>query len=77
MAGLVVGVAVAGGRRFGALALSFTLGALLPLLAILLPPPAWRVPVTFVAVLIALALTAPSVPGSAGAPAKRAVCPGW
>ncbi|MGB3374960.1 MAG: VIT family protein [Microbacterium sp.] len=38
-------------------AISFTLGALLPLLAILLPPPAWRVPVTFVAVLIALAAT--------------------
>ncbi len=38
-------------------AVSFTLGALLPLLAILLPPPEWRVPVTFVAVLIALAAT--------------------
>jgi VIT1/CCC1 family predicted Fe2+/Mn2+ transporter len=25
-------------------ALSFTIGALLPLLAILLPPPGWRVP---------------------------------
>ena len=35
-------------------ALSFTLGALLPLLAILLPPRAWRLPVTFVAVLAAL-----------------------
>ncbi|MBS1672569.1 MAG: VIT family protein [Actinobacteria bacterium] len=38
-------------------AISFTCGALLPLLAILLPPPAWRVPVTFAAVLIALAVT--------------------
>lgn len=38
-------------------AVSFTLGALLPLLAILLPPPEWRVPVTFVAVILALALT--------------------
>lgn len=38
-------------------AVAFTLGALLPLLAILLPPAEWRVPVTFVAVLIALALT--------------------
>lgn len=38
-------------------AMAFTLGALLPLLAILLPPPGWRVPVTFVAVLLALALT--------------------
>ena len=41
----------------GASALSFILGALLPLLAILLPPATWRVPVTFVSVLIALALT--------------------
>jgi VIT1/CCC1 family predicted Fe2+/Mn2+ transporter len=38
-------------------AIAFTLGAMLPLLAILLPPPEWRVPVTFVAVLLALALT--------------------
>ncbi len=38
-------------------AVAFTVGALLPLLAILLPPPAWRVPVTFVAVLAALAIT--------------------
>lgn len=38
-------------------AIAFTLGALLPLLAILLPPPDWRVPVTFVAVLVALAAT--------------------
>jgi VIT1/CCC1 family predicted Fe2+/Mn2+ transporter len=38
-------------------AVAFTVGALLPLLAILLPPPAWRVPVTFVAVLIALVIT--------------------
>ena len=38
-------------------ALAFTLGAILPLIAILLPPPAWRVPVTFVAVLVALAIT--------------------
>lgn len=37
-------------------AASFITGALLPLLAILLPPVAWRVPVTFVAVLVALGL---------------------
>jgi VIT1/CCC1 family predicted Fe2+/Mn2+ transporter len=37
-------------------ATSFSLGALLPLVAILLPPLAWRVPVTVVAVLVALAL---------------------
>ncbi|WP_197275081.1 VIT1/CCC1 transporter family protein [Luteipulveratus halotolerans] len=36
---------------------SFTVGALLPLAAVLLPGPSWRVPVTFVAVLIALAVT--------------------
>lgn len=38
-------------------AAAFTVGALLPLLAILLPPDGWRVPVTVVAVLLALALT--------------------
>lgn len=41
---------------------AFTLGALLPLLAVLIPPTHLRVPVTFVAVLIALALA-----GAAGA----------
>lgn len=41
----------------GASALSFFVGAILPMLAILLPPAGWRVPVTFVAVLVALALT--------------------
>ena len=43
-------------------ALSFTIGALLPLLAIMLSPEALRVPVTVVAVLVAL-----GVAGSAGA----------
>lgn len=38
-------------------ALAFTLGGILPLLAILLPPEGWRVPVTFVVVLLALAIT--------------------
>lgn len=38
-------------------ALAFTCGALLPLLAILLPPANWRIPVTFAAVLVALAAT--------------------
>lgn len=38
-------------------AISFTLGAALPLLAILAPPVADRVPVTFAAVLLALLLT--------------------
>jgi len=41
----------------GASALAFFIGAILPLLAILLPPEAIRVPVTFVAVLAALAIT--------------------
>jgi VIT1/CCC1 family predicted Fe2+/Mn2+ transporter len=40
----------------GASALAFTLGGILPLLAILLPPADWRVPVTFVAVLLALGI---------------------
>jgi vacuolar iron transporter family protein len=40
----------------GASAASFIVGALLPLIAILLPPVAWRVPVTIIAVLIALGL---------------------
>jgi vacuolar iron transporter family protein len=44
-------------------ALSFTLGALLPLTAILLPPPPLRVAVTFVVVLLAL--------GTAGAVSAR------
>jgi len=37
-------------------ALAFTVGALLPLVAILVPPTGWRVPVTFIAVLAALAI---------------------
>ncbi|CAM4124363.1 VIT family protein [Nocardia ninae] len=41
----------------GSSAVSFTLGALLPLLAILLPPVPLRIPITFGAVLIALAIT--------------------
>ena len=41
----------------GASALAFTIGGVLPLLAILLPPPEIRVPITFVVVLLALALT--------------------
>jgi VIT1/CCC1 family predicted Fe2+/Mn2+ transporter len=38
-------------------ALAFTVGAMLPLLAILLPSTALRVPVTFVAVVVALLVT--------------------
>jgi VIT1/CCC1 family predicted Fe2+/Mn2+ transporter len=51
-------------------AIAFTLGALLPLIAILLPPPEWRVPTTFAAVLIALALT-----GTVAATLGRAAAP--
>src|SRR5689334_1960918 len=40
-------------RAAGASAVSFVTGALLPMLAILLPPSGLRVPVTFVAVLVA------------------------
>jgi VIT1/CCC1 family predicted Fe2+/Mn2+ transporter len=36
---------------------AFTVGAVLPLLAIGLPPQGWRIPVTFAAVVAALALT--------------------
>jgi VIT1/CCC1 family predicted Fe2+/Mn2+ transporter len=38
-------------------AVSFTIGALLPMLTIMLTPPAPRIPLTFVAVLIGLAIT--------------------
>ncbi len=38
-------------------AIAFTLGAILPMLAILLPPEGIRVPVTFAAVLLALGVT--------------------
>lgn len=53
-------------------AIAFTLGALLPLLAILLPPPEWRVPVTFVAVLFALAVTGTVSARIGGSPPLRA-----
>jgi VIT1/CCC1 family predicted Fe2+/Mn2+ transporter len=53
-------------------AIAFTLGALLPFLAILLPPPEWRVPVTFVAVLVALAATGSISAHLGGAPKVRA-----
>jgi VIT1/CCC1 family predicted Fe2+/Mn2+ transporter len=41
----------------GASALAFFIGAVLPMVAILLPPASLRVPVTFAAVLVALAIT--------------------
>ena len=38
-------------------AASFFCGAIIPLVVILLPPPAWRIPVTFIAVLFVLIIT--------------------
>lgn len=54
-------------------ALSFTVGGLLPLIAILAPPTAWRIPVTVVAVLLALAITGAVSARLGGAPQGRAV----
>lgn len=54
-------------------ALSFTVGALLPLIAILAPPTAWRIPVTVVAVLVALVITGAVSAGLGGAQKGRAV----
>jgi vacuolar iron transporter family protein len=54
-------------------ALSFTVGALLPLLAILLPPPGWRVPITFVAVLLALGIAGAVSARIGGSNVRRAV----
>ncbi|WP_375498468.1 VIT family protein [uncultured Jatrophihabitans sp.] len=52
---------------------AFTIGAVLPLLAILLPPPAWRVRVCVVAVLAALALAGTISARLGSAPVGRAV----
>ena len=52
----------------GASALAFFIGAVLPLLAILLPPESVRVPVTFAAVLIALAITGATSARIGGSP---------
>ncbi|WP_173923622.1 VIT family protein [Agromyces sp. Marseille-P2726] len=57
----------------GASALSFLIGAVLPMLAILLPPPEWRIPTTFVAVIVALAVTGWTSAWIGGAPRTRAV----
>lgn len=54
-------------------AVSFTLGALLPMIAILLPPQSWRVPVCVLAVLAALALTGVVSARLGGANPRRAV----
>jgi VIT1/CCC1 family predicted Fe2+/Mn2+ transporter len=54
-------------------ALSFTVGALLPLIAILLPPNVLRVPVTVAAVLLALVITGAASAALGGAPKQRAI----
>ncbi|MGH3493922.1 MAG: VIT1/CCC1 transporter family protein [Sciscionella sp.] len=53
-------------------AVSFTIGAVLPLLAISLPPQEWRVVTTVVAVLLALSLTGWSGAVIGGGPRVRA-----
>ncbi|KOV69808.1 membrane protein [Streptomyces sp. MMG1121] len=53
--------------------LAFTVGALLPLLAIVLPPAGWRLPVTVVSVLAALVLTGWSSARLGAADPRRAV----
>jgi VIT1/CCC1 family predicted Fe2+/Mn2+ transporter len=54
-------------------AVSFTLGSLLPLGAILLPPPGFRVAATFVVVVVALAATGYLSARLGGARTGRAV----
>jgi vacuolar iron transporter family protein len=54
-------------------AVSFTIGALLPLLAILLPPAPARIPVTVAAVLVALSITGLVSAQLGGADPRRAV----
>jgi VIT1/CCC1 family predicted Fe2+/Mn2+ transporter len=54
-------------------ALAFTVGAVLPLLAILLPPRGWRVPVCVAAVLAALAVAGAVSARLGRSPATRAV----
>ena len=54
-------------------AIAFTVGALLPLIAILAPPAGVRVPVTFAVVVIALAITGVVSARLGGAPWRAAV----
>jgi VIT1/CCC1 family predicted Fe2+/Mn2+ transporter len=54
-------------------AAAFLVGAILPMIAILLPPPEWRIVTTFVAVVIALAITGWLSAWIGGAPRMRAV----
>lgn len=57
----------------GASALSFTIGALLPLAAILLTPERWRVPVTIATVLVALGIAGAVSARLGRSPARPAV----
>lgn len=52
-------------------ALAFALGAVLPMAAILLPPESVRIPITFAAVLIALAITGAASAAIGGSPVLR------
>jgi VIT1/CCC1 family predicted Fe2+/Mn2+ transporter len=54
-------------------AIAFTAGAVIPLIAILLPPASARVPVAFFSVLLALALTGTVSGALSGAPKTRAI----
>ncbi|MBO1415566.1 VIT family protein [Streptomyces sp. FH025] len=54
-------------------AAAFTLGALVPLLAVMLPPETWRLPVTVVAVVVALILSGWTSARLGGAGPVRAV----
>lgn len=54
-------------------AAAFLVGAVLPMIAILLPPPEWRIVTTFVAVIIALAITGWLSAWIGGAPRLRAI----
>lgn len=60
-------------RAAGASAVSFVAGALLPLVAVLLPPATWRVPITVAVVLIALGLAGWVGARLGGATPRRAV----
>jgi VIT1/CCC1 family predicted Fe2+/Mn2+ transporter len=53
--------------------LAFTIGGLLPLIAILATPPSWRSPVTFVAMILALALTGSVSARLGGSEPRRAM----
>lgn len=64
---------VSGWHAAFASAMSFVIGGILPFAAILIPPAPWRVPVTFVAVLIALVITGVLGAGVGGSPWGRSV----